>query len=248
MKLTRRELKELIKENLLLETEVGGWIGSSIQSALEKANITDEIKAGVDKAVNSLDALKGTNLIHFANTNPLRKVFLKAGVLGTLGTAGAGIFGTYSLVGGVFTALPAMINKTISALNTVPGKLKNYRKIKGEPVEYEDLASKSSGVGREIAKNFGIKAISKDEMVDMLAIDKGMEDGKNTAEKLRKEGVISEDFYGRIVDRYLKLRDSDALKPDKVKKELAKTIKAALDNGDEDFLRDLISTISTVVL
>ena len=32
-------------------------------------------------------------------------------------------------VGGLFTALPKMINASVSALNTVPGKLRNFKRI-----------------------------------------------------------------------------------------------------------------------
>jgi hypothetical protein len=270
MKISRRQLIKVIQENLMFEQE-------DISSATDifadevKDDITNITTAGIEKAVGidettplgevahkaieKISEVAADKIVDKILESNLAKSSLErlaqSGAGTALGVAG-NAFITFMFVGGLFTALPKMINASISALNTVPGKLRNFKKLKGSPVNVEDLAEKPSQAGfGEIEKHFGIKSITRDDMIDFLAYGIGIESpvGKNVnpVDKLFKDEIITEDFYKTVLKRYYQLREDKS--PENYKRRLLAGLDKVLKDGNPDELTisailDLASVVS----
>ena len=248
MRITRKNLKRLI-ETYLFEGNVTVELATEINNKISKSELSEEVKLGLQNLISSIEIAKGKNIIDFLSNNSIVN-FLKSQGVATFLISAGNIFTSFIFVSGLFTSLPAMIDKSINALNTVPGTLRNFKKIKGEPVDLSMLADNpGNDVYAEIIKSFGIKTISKKDMIDFLAIGIGLENGKNPVEKLYQDDIITEDFYKTVLSRYRELREEKSI--DNIKKEILESISKALDDPKEDIelsLKNLISVASKVLI
>lgn len=251
MKITRKNLKLLI-ESYLIEGDVTEVLAKKIHEQITNSNLDDNSKTSLKNIVTGIEATSGIDLAELLTHEKVLNFLSKFGKVSFIATAGP-VFLSFMYVAGVFTSLPTMINKSINALNTVPGKLRNFKKIKGKPVDLSMLSDNpGDDIYSEINKSFGLKTISKKDMIDFLAIGIGLKnkEGKNVnpLETLRKDNIITEDFYNTVLKRYYELRKEKSI--DNVKKEILETISAALEDTKEDTelsLKNFIEITASVI-
>jgi len=269
MKITRKQLKRIIAENLGLtridESTGTGPVKDQIIK-LVKNNIDSQDTVDIiSNVLSAIEAMEGKELIELIDSRVGKKLVSLLGLTSMsslIGTA-ATVFGVFVFASGLFFTLPNMITRTIDALNTVPGKLRSLKDILGRPVNPEDVSNdKKLDVYGEISKNMGIKKITRDDMMLFLALGIGMTGTKdsegniinsNPVEALGNDDIISEKFHQEVLSKYYKLRESST--PDVIKKNMFQNIYTGLKKSLKDDravfelqVKDLIEIIGHVVL
>ena len=237
MKITKRQLRRLIIENLELnEGDMTSQLVTEINILIDSSSVDDHQKSIAKNSVKAIEGLKGVNLADFLSHSRIQKVLKKFGFLGTSVTAAGALFSSYVFVSGMFLALPVMIKKHIAALNTVPGKLRNIAKYQERPVNSTDVARNPQGLFVDITKNLGINKIPRDDMINFLAIGIGLTNkdssSNNVIQKLFQEQVVTEEFYTKVLERYYKLREEK--NPENIKKNLLTKVKQFLEDNPDD--------------
>lgn len=121
-----------------------------------------------------------------------------------------------------FSAAPLALYKTIENLSSVEGKIREQsRAVKNaynRKLELDDIADKS-GAFAEVSTNLGIKPLTKNEIINALALDYFKEDNSSVLQRLINDEIISEKFAQEIYSRVQALKVSQDRQ-----KELVKTL------------------------
>ena len=272
MKLTRRQLQEIIQSSLLSENDLlledsgtRRFLAAAIQKLGEEGAVSEEIALAAQKGVEHIYN-RGSKQItkELVGSSRAMNLMRKAGMIGgTLGTAAA-MFGAFSLTAGVFSVLPKMISRTIDNLSTIQGSFLNFYKIKNisairtgkghSPIKWSEYGD-STGAAAEIVSNFGVKIRTKNEIATVLAASKMTGNPKDDImaqiEKAGRKKYGSDDdfemifdpsFYKEVGKRVKALRKTEDL-PATLLRQVLSAVKAEDRQGIKAFV-DIIAAIT----
>jgi hypothetical protein len=123
----------------------------------------------------------------------------------------------------VFSAVPLALYKTIQNLSSVEGKIRSQanavKSAYDRKLELSDITDKS-GAFAEVSKDLGIKPLTKDEIINVLALNTISDDeSDNITQRLINDEVISDSFAQKIYERAQIIKQTEAKQ-----KDLAKTL------------------------
>jgi len=238
MKITRSQLRKIILENLNLVREgkgnLTGPIADKIIKSIKDSGGNDYVIETAVDTVMVLEGVFGKDLCEIIE-KPAVQEFLKD--FGYVSHVGARAFKAFTFVAGSFFALPAMINRHLKTLNTVPGKLRSIRKLLDRPLNPEDVARSEvpDDLFADISRNMGIERIGREEMIEFLAIGIGLEDEKGVARNplisLVDDDIISQEFVNAVYTKYYELRE--VLDENKIKEDILKSILEKIEDDKE---------------
>ena len=238
MKITRYQLRKIILENLNLVREgkgnITGPIADKIIKSIKSSGGNDYVKETAIDTIMVLEGIYGKDLCEIIE-KPAVQEFLKD--FGYVAGVAARAFKVFTFVAGSFFALPAMIDRHLKALNTVPGKLRSIHKLLGRPLKPEDIARSDvpDDLFADISSNMGIERIGREEMIEFLAIGIGLEDEKgvtrNPLISLVDDDIISQEFVNAVYTKYYELRET--LDENKIKEDILKAILEKIEDDKE---------------
>jgi hypothetical protein len=105
----------------------------------------------------------------------------------------------------VFSAAPLALYKTIQNLSSVEGKIRNQAKAVKQAydrkLELSDISNKT-GAFAEVSKDLGIKPLSKNEIINALALNTiSPDESGNIIQRLINDDIISDSFAKEIYER-----------------------------------------------
>ncbi len=251
MKITKRQLRKIILENLNLISEGKRNIirpcANKIIRSIELSNTNEYVKGSAIGTIQLLESVYGKDLCEIVAMPGVQRILKDFGYYARIG---AHAFKSFVFVGGSFFALPVMINRHLRTLNTVPGKLRSMNRILERPLNPEDIEENDleNDLFADIVSNMGIEKIGRSEMIEFLAIGMGIKDEKgvirNPMNSLIADDIITQEFANAVFKKHYELRE--ALDQDNIKENILKSIMEKIED-DKDATTLSLSQMASLV-